>query len=144
MTYDDISSEISKLKSQLSQRKSQFSEARTDVEEMKSVFSRFDDSELNYDNKDYQEAVSSFDSGDYVKAQSLSKQAIQEGQSTFSAMESAKKSIDHLESVISHLESIKVKYDKEAYDSAISDFEVGNYLIAQSALLVAVILVKTW
>ena len=47
-------------------------------------------------------------------------------------MEDAKKSIDHLESVISHLESSKVKYDKKAYDSAVSDFESGDYLIAQS------------
>ena len=132
MTYDDISSELSELKSQLSLRKSQFSEAKTDVEELKSVFSNFDDNNLNYDKKDYQKAISLFDSGDYVKAQSLSKLAILEGQSTFSAMEDAKKSIDHLESVISHLESSKVKYDKKAYDSAVSDFKSGDYLIAQS------------
>ena len=86
MTYDDISSEISKLKSQLSQRKSQFSEAKTDVEELRSVFSNFDDNNLNYDKKDYQKAISLFDSGDYVKAQGLSQLAILEGQSTFSAM----------------------------------------------------------
>ena len=132
MTYDDISSEISKLKSQLSQRKSQFSDAKTGVEELKSTFSNFDDNNLNYDKKDYQKAISLFDSGDYQKAQSLSKQAIQAGQSTFSAMEDAKKSIDHLESVILHLESSKVKYDKKAYDSAVSDFESGHYLVAHS------------
>ena len=138
MTYDDISSEISKLKSQLSQRKSQFSEAKIDVEELKSVFTNFDNNKLAYDNKDYQKAISLFDSGDYQKAQSLSKQAIQAGQSTFSAMEDAKKSIDHLESVISHLESSKVKYDKKAYDSAVSDFESGDYLIAQSTADLAI------
>jgi len=132
MTYDEISSEISKLKSKLSQRKSQFSEAKTGVEELKSTFSNFDDNNLNYDKKDYQKVISLFDSGDYQKAQSLSKQAIQEGQSTFSAMEDAKESINHLESVISHLKSSKVKYDKKAYDSAVSDFESGDYLIAQS------------
>jgi len=138
MTYDDISSEISKLKSQLSQRKSQFSEAKIDVEELKSVFTNFDNNKLAYDNKDYQKAISLFDSGDYQKAQSLSKQAIQAGQSTFSAMEDAKKSIDHLESIISHLESIKVKYDKKAYNSAVSDFESGDYLITQSTADLAI------
>ena len=86
MTYDDISSEISKLKSQLSQRKSQFSDAKTGVEELKSVFTNFDNNNLNYDKKDYQKAISLFDSGDYKGAQYRSRQAIQEGQSTFSAM----------------------------------------------------------
>ena len=127
MSYDEVTAEISKLRARLSQKKSEFIEAKENVEELKSLFSDFENNDLAYDDEKYQEALSAFDSGDYVVAQNLSNEAIDTGKSIFSEMEEAKMSLEHFGNIINHLESKKLKYDQESYDSAKSEFKSGNY-----------------
>ena len=40
--------------------------------------------------------------------------------------------LEHLENIIKHLESKKLKYDQESYDSAKSEFKSGNYSESKS------------
>ena len=112
MSYDEFTSEISKLRAKLSQKKSEFTQAKENVEELKSVLSDFDKNDLDYNDEKYQQALSAFESGDYIAAQNLSDEAISKGKSTFSEMEEAKRSIEHLENVIKHLEPSKLKHDQ--------------------------------
>ena len=132
MSYDEVTAEISKLRAKLSQKKSEFIEAKENVEELKSLFSDFENNDLDYNDEKYKEALSAFDSGDYITAQNLSNEAIDTGKLVFSEMEEAKRSLEHLENIIKHLESKKLKYDQESYDSAKSEFKLGNYSESKS------------
>jgi len=132
MSYDEVTAEISKLRSKLSQKKSEFIEAKENVEELKSLFSDFENNDLDYNDEKYKEALSAFDSGDYITAQNLSNEAIDTGKLVFSEMEEAKRSLEHLENIIKHLESKKLKFDQESYDSAKSEFKLGNYSESKS------------
>ena len=76
MSYDEVTAEISKLRAKLSQKKSEFIEAKENVEELKSLFSDFENNDLDYNDEKYKEALSAFDSGDYITAQNLSNEAI--------------------------------------------------------------------
>ena len=127
MSYDEVTAEISKLRARLSQKKTEFIVAKENVEELKSLFLNFENNDLAYDNEKYQEALSAFDSGDYLAAQNLSNEALDTGKSIFSEMEEAKMSLEHFENIINHLKSKKLKHDQESYNSAKSEFTSGNY-----------------
>ena len=88
MSYDEVTAEISKLRSKLSQKKSEFIEAKENVEELKSLFSDFENNDLDYNDEKYKEALSAFDSGDYITAQNLSNEAIEDSVNVESPEES--------------------------------------------------------
>ena len=87
MSYDELTSEIDKLRSKLKQRSSHFSKAQSNIKELEKLATNFEDKQIKYDKKEYKKAVSALESGEYEKAVALTELAKKSTQGSISEME---------------------------------------------------------